>query len=238
MNQDPIVLYSDSDLLVINKPAGLLVHKSDYQKKEEKTLVDWLLKNFPAVKNVGDDPKFRPGIVHRLDRETSGIMLVALNQEYFSYLKKLFQEKKITKTYLAIVKGEMKDKKGRIEKPIGINPGTTKRSTHSSKMSKEAITNYELVKNFKLNDQDVALVRVFPLTGRTHQIRVHMASINHPVIGDNLYGGKTNAKLADHQMLHCFSLEFEKEPGRQIRFEAEPPDDFKKIASEVLTRLK
>lgn len=227
---DPEIIYSDQSLAVINKPARLLVHSSSYQKTKEPTLVDWLLGKFPKIKKVGDETEYRPGIVHRLDKETSGIMLVPLTQENFSYLKKLFQEKKVKKTYLAIVRGWFKEPKGIIEKSIGIKSGTTKRTVYSSKMAKEAITEYELVKNFENNGEKLALVKIFPQTGRTHQIRVHMAYIGHPVIGDVLYGGKTNAKLAPRQMLHCLSLEFSKESGQKVRYEAEPPEDFKKIA--------
>ncbi len=169
---------------------------------------------------------YRPGIVHRLDKDTSGIMLIPLTQEYFSYLKKLFQEKKIKKTYLAIVKGEVKGKTGIIDKPIGIKSGTTRRTVFSDKMSKEAVTEYKLIKNFEKDGQELSLLEVYPLTGRTHQIRVHLNYIGHPVIGDKMYGGKTVAALAPRQMLHCYSMEFDMEPGKSIKLEAEPPDDF------------
>jgi len=238
------IIYQDKNFIAINKPAGLLVHASSYQKTDEPTLIDWLLENFPQVKKVGD-PSIssgqvtyeRPGIVHRLDRDTSGIMLISLNQEYFSYLKKLFQEKKIKKTYLVIVRGTVKEKKGRIEKPIGIKSGTTKRSVFSEKMAKEAITEYKLVRNFQKNGQEYSLLEVSPLTGRTHQIRVHLASIGHPVIGDKLYGGKTVASLAGRQMLHCLSLELELEPGKSIKLETDLPDDFYKILGEIPANL-
>lgn len=230
---DVKIVFRDENLLVINKPAGLLVHSSEHQKTKEETLVDWLLKNFPGVKTVGDDPKYRPGIVHRLDKDTSGIMLVALNQKYFNYLKKLFQDKKISKTYLAIVKGGVKDSSGRIENPIGIKSGTTRRTVFSDKMSKEAITEYSVVERFEKEGHNFSLLKVRPLTGRTHQIRVHLNYIGYPVIGDKMYGGKTTAALAPRQMLHCFSMEFEVEPGKMVKFEADPPDDFIKISGSV-----
>ena len=93
------IIYQDRNFIAINKPAGLLVHTTRHQKTKEPTLAEWLLENFPQIKNVGDDPEYRPGIVHRLDKDTSGIMLIPLNQNYFSYLKKLFGEKRIKKTY-------------------------------------------------------------------------------------------------------------------------------------------
>jgi 23S rRNA pseudouridine1911/1915/1917 synthase len=231
---EPEIIYSDRSLAVVNKPAGLLVHSSSYQKTKEPTLVEWLLKKFPEIKNVGDEPKYRPGIVHRLDKETSGVMLVPLTQENFSYLKKLFQEKGVKKTYLAVVRGWLKESKGIIEKSIGIKSGTTRRTVYSSKMAKEAITEYELVKNFEHDGEKMALVKIYPRTGRTHQIRVHMNYIGHPVIGDALYGGRANSKLAPRQMLHCLLLEFVGESGQKARYEAEPPEDFKIIAGKAL----
>jgi 23S rRNA pseudouridine1911/1915/1917 synthase len=228
------VVYQDDNVVAINKPAGLLVHSSEYQRKKEPTLVDWLLKKLPQVKKVGDDRKHRPGIVHRLDKDTSGIMLVPLNQTYFSYLKKLFQEKKISKTYLAIVKGEVKNKEGKIDKPIGIKSGTTRRTVFSDKMSKEAVTTYKLIKTFEHEGILMSLLYVMPLTGRTHQIRVHLNFIGYPVIGDKMYGGKTVTALAPRQMLHCYSLELELEPGKSIKLEAEPPADFIKISGKIL----
>jgi 23S rRNA pseudouridine1911/1915/1917 synthase len=227
------IIYQDKNFVAINKPAGLLVHLSEYQKKKEPTLVDWVIKNFPEVKNVGDDPQYRPGIVHRLDRDTSGAVLVALNQKYFLYLKKLFQDKKIKKTYLAIVKGTLREREGRIDKPIGIKSGTTQRSVFSEKMVKEAVTEYKLIKNFQKNSQNLSLLKVFPLTGRTHQIRTHLNFIGHPVAGDKMYGGKSASVLADRQMLHCYALEFEIEPGRVLCLEAEPPKDFIKMSGEI-----
>jgi 23S rRNA pseudouridine1911/1915/1917 synthase len=156
-------------------------------------------------------------------------MLIALNNQFFEYLKNLFAKKEVKKTYLAIVSGWLKERSGRIEKSIGIKSGTTKRSVYSLKMAKEAITEYKLVANFQIDSNKMALVKVFPLTGRTHQIRLHMAYIGHPVIGDALYGGKKNASLALRQMLHCLSLEFSTKEGQRVKYEAEPPEDFWQI---------
>jgi 23S rRNA pseudouridine1911/1915/1917 synthase len=227
------IIYQDKNFVAVNKPADLLVHLSEHQKKRETTLVDWILKNFPEAKNIGDDSQYRPGIVHRLDKDTSGIILIALNQKYFSYLKELFKDKKIKKTYLAIVKGMVREKEGRVDKSIGINSGTTKRSIFSGKMAKKALTEYKLIKNFQKDGQDLSLLEVFPLTGRTHQIRVHLNFINHPVVGDRMYGGKSASILAGRQMLHCYILEFEIEPGKMLRLEAEPPEDFIEISGKI-----
>ncbi len=229
----PTIVYKSKDFVVVNKPAGLIVHGAEYMKEKHKTLADWVLKNFPKTKNVGDFSKgeinHRPGIVHRLDKDTSGIMVVALTQDYFEYLKGLFQKKEMTKTYLAILKGIPKFEKGVVDKAIGIKPGTTKRSVHSLKMSKEAVTQYEVLEKFKKDNQDFCLVKVRPLTGRTHQIRVHMAYLNTPVAGDVLYGGKANASIAPRLMLHANYLEFSTKKGERMRFEAPVPNDFAKF---------
>ncbi len=220
------LIYKGGDFICISKPSGLLVHSAPHMKRNnEPTLVDWLIENFPSVKDVGDDTDYRPGIIHRLDKETSGIMIVPLNQEMFVFMKKLFSEHKIKKTYKAIVQGDIKEE-GRIDVPIGIKSGTVKRTLFSGKMSKDAITDFKKEYSFEKNKELFSLVSVMPKTGRTHQIRVHMNSIHHPVIGDPLYGGKKNKKLAERLMLHAFSLEFEDTKGRNVYLESSLPKDF------------
>src|SRR3989344_8368647 len=132
----PEIIYEDKNFLVLNKPAGLLVHGPC------KSLVDWLLVHYPEVKSVGDDPETRPGIVHRLDRETSGTLLVPRNQESYIYFKKLFQSHEVKKTYLALVRGVVHEKEGLINKPLGLKTGSVKRTvfTKNARMIKEAIT--------------------------------------------------------------------------------------------------
>ncbi len=226
------IIFQSSDYIAINKPAGVLVHSAEYMKKKEPTVVEWVIKNFPRVKTVGDDPSNRPGIVHRLDKDTSGVLLIALTQEYFDYLKSLFQKHEIKKTYYAICAGEPKEKKGIIDIAIGIKSGTTKRTVFSNKMAKPAITEYEVEKVWNKNEETYSLVSVKPRTGRTHQIRVHMNYIGCPVIGDELYGGKTNAARASRQMLHCLAMEFKDMRGKEIRIEAPLPNDFRSAISE------
>ena len=225
--RDPKIIYEDKNFLAIDKPAGLLVHpvRSKNFESKEATLVDWLLAHYPQVKNVGDDPEFRPGIVHRLDRETSGIMLAALNQEYFLYLKSLFQERHIKKTYLALVEGDVFLKEGAIEKAIRIKKGTVKRTVYHGRNEKEAKTLYGVIKHLP----GISLLEVTPLTGRTHQIRVHLQSIGHPICGDTLYAPKDKARKWDRLMLHAHSLEFIPEDGKAVRLEAETPPEFLKI---------
>lgn len=230
LSVSPEIVYENSDFLAVNKPAGFLVHASKIsnkkfqiaKKKEEKTLVDWLLVKYPEIVGVGDEPNLRPGIVHRLDKATSGVMVVAKTQEYFDYLKNLFQNKKIKKTYLAIVCGKLKNKKGVIDKPISLKPGTIKHTIFKGKMTKEAVTEYEVEKIFK----DFSLLKVWPKTGRTHQIRVHLASLGNPVAGDQIYGGAKKYS-AESLMLHALSIEFVSKDGKRINLETGLPTRFK-----------
>jgi 23S rRNA pseudouridine1911/1915/1917 synthase len=237
------VIYETPDFLAINKPAGVLVHKIEVSKLKvsEETLVDWLLENYPEIKNVGDNPKIRPGIIHRLDRDTSGVILVCRNQIFFNYAKKLFQEHKIKKNYLALVWGRLKLRTGTIEKPIAIKSGTIKRTTWRGRDEKTAITAYQVLKYLKYNGYSsivnkvlwFSLVKVQPKTGRTHQIRVHLASIGHFVVGDPLYEHKENPFGLKRQFLHAESLEFSLENGQRIKIEAELPNDLKSVIEKL-----
>jgi len=222
------IIYEDTDMLAINKPAGLLVHHTS-KGEEEEALTDWLVKKYPEISEVGDDPEKRPGIVHRLDKDTSGIMAIAKNQKTFEYLKTQFQGREIEKTYLAIVFGSPKKDAGKIEGTISLKPGTTKRTVHRGKMPKEAVTEYKVIERF----ENAALLEVYPKTGRTHQVRVHLASINHPIFGDTLYNSKTSKKVfipkLDRQMLHAYKMVLTLERGKRITLEAEAPDDFKAV---------
>ncbi len=233
---EPEIVYEDKNFLAVNKPTGLQVHAAKIRAQKQPvglqpTLVDWLIKKYPEIKTVGDNPETRPGIVHRLDKETSGVLLVARNQEYFEYLKSLFQNREIAKTYRALVIGKLMPRNGVIDKPIGIKNGTLKRSVHSEKMQKEAITEYNVKKYFETDDKGFSLVEVYPKTGRTHQIRVHLASVGHPVAGDSLYGPKKPTPGIHRLMLHAVSLEFKDKDGKRLRIEADPPEDFEKAIS-------
>jgi 23S rRNA pseudouridine1911/1915/1917 synthase len=224
----PVLLHAERRFVIINKPAGLLVHVAPHMKDQstQPTLADWVRKHFPQTQMVGDDPTYRPGIVHRLDKDTSGIMVIALTQDYFEYLKKLFATHAVEKIYLAIVRGKVPAPGGIIDKPIGITSGTTKRSTRSSKMAKEAITAYQVVRHFQRRGQWFSVLHVMPRTGRTHQIRVHLASRGWPIVGDPLYGGKQNYHLAPRLMLHAQAIAFEADPGKRMEYTADPPPAF------------
>lgn len=229
---EPRVIYEDENFLAIDKPAGLLTHPTASSK--EDTLVDWTLKRYPEIKKVGDPD--RPGIVHRLDRDTSGIILVSRNQKYFEYLKNLFQARAIRKTYRALVYGRVMPKKGIIEKEIKVKSGTTKRTVFKGRSEKAAVTEYKALKHFALIlpnglKSHFSWLEVSPLTGRTHQIRVHLASIGHPVVGDKLYGPKKPKEVQlpniNRQMLHAYSLEFSSAPSKRLKLIANPPEDMR-----------
>lgn len=246
------VLYEDKDVIVINKPAGLLVHgiyDKNGPKHAEETLVDWLAKNYPETQEVGDRDEEnlirqqRGGIVHRLDRETSGVMVVARNQAAFEYLKKLFAGRSVKKQYLALVWGRIHEKSGVIDKPISIKDGSVKRTVFKGKMPREAVTEYETVAHYAhrqgKHHDELTLLRVMPKTGRTHQIRVHMSAIGHALAGDKLYGKKgamifeDDTKLERH-FLHAEKMEFKAPSGVRIVVEAPLPADL----AGVLTQLQ
>lgn len=235
------IIYSDKDLIVVNKPPGLPVHGGIGIKG--KTLVDFLLEQFPEIKNVGDEPKFRPGLVHRLDKDTSGVMVVARNQKSFEALKNLFKSRQVEKTYWAIVCGKPKETKGIINLSMGrLIKNPRKRGVASERTKvrgeREAVTEYRVL---KAGDK-FSLVELRPKTGRMHQIRVHMKAINHPVACDKLYGGKNVCCPigASRQLLHAKSISFSfpafaeatagRPAGRKLFFEADPPEDFLNIS--------
>lgn len=223
------IIYQDQDILVIEKPAGLVVHLI---KPEDKgTLVNQLIDQFPEIKNVGEDP-LRPGIVHRLDKDTSGLMVIAKNNLAFSFLKEQFQERKITKKYLALVFGKVKDKKGTITKSIGFSKKDYKKRTPLlDENSKKAWTEYKVLKYFK----DYSLLEVLIKTGRTHQIRVHLTSIGHPIAGDNQYKFKRQIppQGLERQFLHAFYLKFKLPSGKIMKFKSELSDDLRNVLEKL-----
>ncbi len=236
------VIYKTSDFLVINKPAGVLVHRpvgSKFLNSSNNTVVSWLLDNYPEVRNVGE--KFRPGIVHRLDRDTSGAMIIALNQKSFDYFKNLFKQEEVKKTYLALIFGIV-PKSGKIDKPIGLSrKGVVKRTTYlkKAKLVKSAVTLYQRIKSFKFKGQEFSLVKVIPLTGRTHQIRIHFSSIHHPIVGDSMYGRKSNPFGLKRPFLHSLSLEFNSFLQREgrVRIEAGLPADLEDVLNALQFKM-
>jgi 23S rRNA pseudouridine1911/1915/1917 synthase len=185
------VVYEDEELAVINKPAGMMVHAGSGQNEEARnrgTLVNALLYRFKALSATGGD--LRPGIVHRLDKDTSGLIVVAKNDRTHAALAELFSSRQIKKTYIALVQGAVERARGTINSNVGRDPQRrTRMTTKPLGDARAAVSHYEVVRRLANRFGKFTLVRVRIETGRTHQIRVHMASIGHPVVGDTLYGG-------------------------------------------------
>ena len=231
-SSEPVVIFENADFVVLNKPSGLQVHPARValtrhrQERNEPMLTEWIVKHFPETKTVGDDPATRPGIVHRLDKETSGVMIVPRTQDFFERMKKLFQEHAVQKEYRAIVEGVLENTSGVIDAPIGIKNGTLKRSIHATKMVKPAVTEYAVLQEGPAHDgKSYSLLSVMPKTGRTHQIRVHLRSIGHPIAGDTMYGSKKQPSFVKRLMLHAHTISFSL-GTHQFVFEAPLPEEF------------
>lgn len=212
------IVYEDEDIIIINKPAGLIVHPS--ATRGGKTLVNALLAYFPEIKNVGED-KLRPGIVHRLDKDTSGLMVIAKNNESFNYLKNLFKNKLTEKKYLSLVKGNLSKTEGKISLKISRSKSAPTKQATSATQGREALTYYKVVKRFDGYD----LVDASPKTGRMHQIRVHFNAIGHPVAGDKKYGRKNQLEGLHHHFLHSYYLKFKLSNGETKEFKIDLPED-------------
>lgn len=227
------IIYQDEDIVVINKPAGIPMHPDRFHKGD--TVADEISAQFPEVVGVGDDvakPEqgYRAGTVHRLDKDTSGVLIIARNQNAFDFLKKQFQERKVSKEYRVLVVGKVKEKKGIIDLPIGrAKNDPTKRIAKGKTRGivRDAVTAYEVIEYFR---DDYTFLKAFPKTGRTHQIRAHFKAMNHPVVCDTLYSGKRFIcpfGLSRH-FLHAFALELTLPRGAKIRLEAEMPEDLER----------
>lgn len=212
------IVYEDDDLLIINKKSGMVTHPAP--GNYENTLVNALIGKYQLSNN-----ELRPGIVHRLDKDTSGLMLVAKNDYTHEKLSNMIQEKKVERYYLALVEGTFNHETGTIDAPIGRDPKNREKQIVTSVNSKKAITHFKVIKRYN----NYTLIECKLETGRTHQIRVHMAYINHPVVGDPLYGKKI--KDSDFgQLLHSYKIKFSHpRTGKIIEFEKEPPEEFQTI---------
>jgi len=253
------ILFEDKNVLAIDKPAGVMVHSDG--KTKTKTIADWLLLNYPAIKNVGEpfiiereggkkEKILRPGIVHRLDKETSGILLVAKNQKTFLFLKEQFQNHKIKKVYKAFVYGYVSDpkaslltsKRGIIDVPIGRSQKDIRAYTAGRGARpplRDAVTEYVVLNKFtdtnnndkkKEVEHQYSYVEAYPKTGRTHQIRVHMRYINHPVVSDPIYRGAKDLSLGMKRLaLHANFITFSLPSGELKTVESPLPTDFKNV---------
>ncbi|MFA4845400.1 MAG: RluA family pseudouridine synthase [Patescibacteria group bacterium] len=221
------ILYQDDDILVINKPAGLLVHEA-FKDEMRATVVDALLESFPEVTDVGDDPK-RPGIVHRLDKDVSGVMAIAKTQAGFEHLKRQFQERTLTKEYLALVYGSLPKDHDVITFKVTRSKAKGRMVARpESQEGKEAHTEYEVLE--RLNT--TTYIRVKILTGRTHQIRVHFQAIGYPIVGDKLYkvkGMKFRPIELDRLFLHAHKLTVRLMDGHEKTFETGLPVELERL---------
>lgn len=232
------ILYEDSDVLVVNKRAGCIVHGDG--RSNERTLADEVVAGHPDIKTVGEPWQaldgttiYRPGIVHRLDRDTSGVMIVAKTQVSYESLKKQFQNREVIKTYRAFVYGNIKEDSGVIDKPIAksrkdfrlwsAQPGARGRS-------REAVTEYSVLKR----GEGVVYLELIPKTGRTHQLRVHLKAIHHPIVCDPLYAPNRPYLLGfARTALHAHTITFADQKGKSVSFAAPLPDDFSAALSEM-----
>ncbi|MBI2635004.1 MAG: RluA family pseudouridine synthase [Parcubacteria group bacterium] len=262
-----IIVYEDNDVVVLNKQAGISVHPSI--NEPSRTIANALIARYPEIKNVGDpstssllgpegpsgprtagQENLRPGIVHRLDKDTSGLLVIAKNQKAFEFLKKEWHppdrmtsvvragEGKVIKKYFALVCGHLKNEKGEIvselarsvkdfRKRMVVRPEKNLEKTVSGKLS---VTEYKVIKKYR----NYSLVEVIPKTGRTHQIRVHMASLGTPVAGDKIYGkNKEIPQGLTHQFLHAHYLSFGLPSGKKLALEADLPDDLEQVLAKL-----
>ncbi len=233
------ILYEDDDLIVINKPAGIIVNKAD-TTKGEITVQDWAEEKLKIKKEKlkveqGDDFLNRGGIVHRLDKETSGILLIAKNPASFLELQRQFKERIVKKTYIALAHGKVVPEEGEINVPVGRLPWNRKQFGVVAG-GREAKTKYKVVssKYYEVVKDELSLLELYPETGRTHQIRVHLKYIGHPIFGDFLYAGRKtqrdDRKYLSRVFLHAAKISFlHPRTGEEISFTAALPTELENI---------
>ncbi|MFN3479493.1 MAG: RluA family pseudouridine synthase [Thermodesulfovibrionales bacterium] len=220
------ILYKDDYLVVVDKPAGMVVYPAAGHRKG--TLMNALAYHLDKLATIGGP--LRPGVVHRLDKDTSGVMVIAIDDRVYYDLVEQFRKRSITRRYIALVYGPLKDEEGEIAKPIGRSESNRKKMSTIVRKGKEAVTRWRVIKRFK----DATLIEVRLGTGRTHQIRVHFSSIGNPVLGDRTYGRKTELVIGKRrvvfprQMLHAETLGF-RHPvtGEEMEFTSAIPQDMK-----------
>ncbi len=242
------IIFEDEELLVIDKPSGVTVNKAD-TTKGEKTVQDWIEEHndgaftrhnppkatqlLAGIASQRDDFYNRAGIVHRIDKETSGLLIVAKTPEAFVNLQQQFKERKVKKTYLALVHGEVKPVEGEIRVPVGRLPWNRKRFGVIAG-GRDAVTHYKVVSSYTLNATAYTLLELYPQTGRTHQIRVHLKYFGHPIFADPLYGGRKQArddrKILPRVFLHAAKISFQHpKSGFVVNFASPLPRELEKI---------
>lgn len=228
---NPKIIFEDSSLLVIDKPAGVVVDRAKTTK--EKTIQDWL-EDYLKIKGGGVGS--RAGIVHRLDKETSGLLLVAKTEKAFKNLQKQFKERKVTKRYLALVHGQVKPKEGTIEVPIARSPYNRKKFGVFLG-GRQSQTKYRVKKYYS----DYSFLELMPKTGRTHQIRVHLKYLGHPIVGDEKYGGRKTVRKdrqwCPRQFLHASFLSFvHPKTKKKVKFTSFLPAELKEVSQSLLQK--
>lgn len=215
------IVYENNDYAIINKQKNLIVHPAG--SIVTGTLVNALLfkYGYEGLSHIGGED--RPGIVHRLDKDTTGLMVIAKNNDSYRYLKELFETRQVRKEYLAIVFGNFDKKSGKIENFMDRDPHN-RRKMAVRPTGRKAISEYEVISEV----EGFSLVKVHIITGRTHQIRVHMTDINHPLLGDPVYGNFKHKFNLDHPLLHCTHLAFKDKEGREMVFDKEVSEEFHK----------
>ena len=224
------ILYEDNDIIVVNKPKGMVVHPAN--GNPDGTLVNAVMAIcHDSLSGIGGE--IRPGIVHRLDKDTSGVIVVAKNDKAHINLSEQIKNHKVEKTYLALVKGFVKENEATINMPIGRSTSNRKKMA-VTKSGKQAITHFKVIKRYKTHKQDYALLEVKIETGRTHQIRVHLSQIGYPIVGDSTYSNGKNEWGIEGQCLHAKSLKF-KHPitGKEIYIEAKLPQYYEELLREL-----
>lgn len=245
-----IIIFEDSDFMVVNKPAGITVNRSDTTRLEE-TLQDWVEKkfkvqtsNFKVVEELVDEESDffkRAGIVHRLDKETSGLLIIAKNQQAFERLQQEFKERRVKKTYTALVHGRVEQDEGEVRVPVGRLPWNRHRFGVLTG-GREAATKYKTVANYRspVGNEVLTLLTLTPQTGRTHQIRVHMKYAGHPLFSDELYAGRKTARndrlFLSRLFLHASQLEFlHPVTGKVVKVATDLPEDLSSFLMNLQT---
>ena len=217
------IVFENEDLIVVNKPAGMVVHPA--AGHSSGTLVNAVLGYEPDIEGIGGEE--RPGVVHRLDKETSGLILLAKNERAHRWLQDQFRLRKVDKTYLALVDGKPPTPSGRVESYIGRDPSHRKRmAIVSESRGREAISEYKTVESFR----DHTLLEFHPLTGRTHQIRLHCAFLGCPIVGDEVYGRKNFSVVIERHFLHAYRLKIILPGEKEVKmFEAPLPEELEQV---------
>lgn len=234
----PKIIYEDAILLVLDKPAGWIVNDAT-TTTGQPTVQDWLRRNFQFP--IFNFQELRNGIVHRLDKETSGIILVAKSKSAFESLQKQFKERKVKKTYLALLHGVLNEKVGEIEVPVGRLPWRRDRFGVLPG-GREARTSYQVIDYLTRDGEEYSLVEAKPKTGRTHQIRIHLKYLGHPVVADEFYAGRKTARRdrtwCPRLFLHASAIEFfHPERGQKVKFSSRLPDDLAAVLA-TLEKLR